>query len=97
MFHHIDIRFPGTRKVRRCTVYPIKTGDTHVHVQSDDSIARISLIDGKGAFVVRPGGAYFVHLTALDAQLLTIDTYTLDRLRDIPRTHDGVVQLIGGK
>lgn len=95
MFHHIDIRFPLTRKPRRCVVYPIKPEDQFVTVQGDDCIARISLVDGTGIYAVNAGGAYFQHLTT-KGQPVTLDEFNLQRLREVPKSADGTVQ-IGGK
>jgi hypothetical protein len=94
-FHHIDIRFPNTRKPRRCVVYPVRPTDQFVTVQGDDCIARLSLIDGSGTFAVNANGAYFHHLMT-KGQPVRIDEFNLERLRAVPKSEDGTVQ-IGGK
>lgn len=93
MTYYIDLLFPGARKVRKCIVYPLKAGDQFALLQSNDSIARVSLTDGSGVFAINAGGAYFHHLMT-KAKRFNIDPAALDSLRDIPRG-DGTVRLGG--
>jgi hypothetical protein len=60
----IDMKLKGMRKAQEFDVYPIKTGDREVTIQSETRIGRLDLTTGKGYMSKsHPSGAYFVHLT----------------------------------
>jgi len=60
----IEMKLKGMRKPQEFDVYPMKTGDKEVTIQSSTRIGRLDITTGKGT-MSKPhsSGAYFVHLT----------------------------------
>jgi hypothetical protein len=94
-FDKVTVKFPGTRKVRECVVYPRKPTDRLALIQADDAIARVDLNTGDGLFAVHAGGAYSHHLLYLGKPF----TASPELIEAIERAGhvsvDGTIALIG--
>ncbi len=87
----IRLKFGNMRKEQDFTIYPFKSTDTHILIQSDKAIARINPTTGEMTYNTK--GCYFVHLSmpsaqngvlsALDLQTIKMQVFTNGEVIDI--------------
>lgn len=74
----IEAQFPGMRKPQNFIVYPMKSADVAITIQSDTRIGRIRLTDGKVSMSKPHASGAYAHHLALEAEVIDrLDAATL--------------------